>query len=44
MTASQWLAVLAILEAHLPHTHPLIATVTAQWRQARTETHESETT
>ena len=35
MTAAQWLAVLAIPEAHLPHTHPLIAT--AQWRQARTD-------
>ena len=35
MSAAQWLAVLAVLDAHLPRNHPLTAAVQAQWQQAR---------
>ena len=45
MTAAELLAVLAILDAHLPRNHQLIAAVEREWQQTRNrEPHPAEET
>ena len=42
MTAAELLAILAVLDAHLPKYHPLIAAVEQAWRAIRTEPQEDQ--